>query len=77
MSSERAKAFTTGIFRLFGGVYEGAIKGLEQQAPEEIRKALALLISEARKRSGLTPEKSLRLIKYLRDVLTHIIDNEK
>lgn len=75
--SDRAKPFVDGIFSLFGGLYGGALKGLSEQAPDEARRMLSLLIKEARKRSGLTPEKSLRLIVYLRDVLTHIIDNEK
>lgn len=75
--SDKAKAFTSTIFGLFGGMYEGAIKGLAKQAPEDIKKLLAVLIEEARKKSGLPKERSLQLIKYLRDVLTHIIDNEK
>lgn len=75
--SDQTKAFTNTIFGLFGGMYEGAIQRLAKQAPEDIKKILAALIEGARIKSGLSKERSLQLLKYLRDVLTHIIDNEK
>lgn len=76
-TKERAGVLTDVIFRLFGGLYEGVMKGLAKSAPNEIRAAFVILIEEARKRSGLPKEKTLMLIKTLRDVLDHIIANEK
>jgi hypothetical protein len=74
--SEASKNFVDLIFKLFGTAYRGGIQKLAEGTPETIRNAMVMLVNEGRKRSGLPAEKTLRILKVLRNVLDHVIEQE-
>lgn len=74
--SDKGKMLSSVVFKFFGGMYEAAMRGLATAAPSEVKQAFVILINEARARSGLPKEKTLAMLKLLREVLDHIIQNE-
>jgi hypothetical protein len=75
--SDKGKVLTDVIFKMFDSLYRATMQGLAKSAPHEVQAAFVTLIQEARKRSGLPPEKTLSLLKYLRRVLDEIIEREQ
>ena len=76
MASDKPKGLADIIFTMFGGVYRSTITELVNRGPDTMYAAFAVLINEARKRSGLTRVQSLAMIKVLKKVLDRVIEEE-
>ena len=73
---QRTSGFVNMLFGMVGETYRKGLQNLDREMPDHIVKVMGLVIIEARKRSGLTPERSLRLLKYLREALDNVIKSE-
>lgn len=76
IEGQRGAGFVNMLFGMVGETYRKGLQNLDREMPDHIVKVMGLVIIEARKRSGLQPERSLRLLKYLREALDNVIKSE-